>query len=61
MRIIHYGIQIAATGRIQNYHVLHDQFLEIMTDPSVDWETYQERWKPMYNSMMRTFRRLAPK
>lgn len=61
MRIIHYGIQIAVTGRIKKYDVLQNQFLDIMTDPSMDWETYEKKWKPMYNNMMTTFRKKAPK
>jgi hypothetical protein len=61
MRIISFGIQIAAYGKITKYDILHDPFMDIMTDPSVEWDNYQKKWKPMYNNIMTKFRALAPK
>lgn len=61
LRIISYGIQIAESGRIYKYNVLHDEFCDIISDNSNEWKHYDDKYRTMFNSMMTKFRKLAPK
>lgn len=61
LRILDFGIQIASFRKIVCYDTCNDLFEEIMENPSLNWDDYQERWKPEYNRMCSEFRQLAPK
>jgi hypothetical protein len=60
-RILNFGLQIAQHGRIVNYAAANHIFEEIFSEPSNDWEVYQERWKPEFNMLNTEFRKVAPK
>lgn len=61
LRILNFGIQIASKGKIDDFSAANDIYEEVMTNPSKDWEDYQQRWKPEFNRMNTEFRKLAPK
>lgn len=61
LRILTFGIQIATDGKITDYSGANHIFEEVMTNPSKDWEDYQQRWKPEFNRLNTEFRKLAPK
>ena len=61
LRIIDFGIQIAKYDTIKDYasvNALHDQ---IINNPSINWDDYHKIYKPLFNTMMTDFRKLAPK
>ena len=60
LRIIDFGIQIASSHSI-NFGSANHIHKEIMDNSSENWEDYQDKYKPLYNSMMSSFRLLAPK
>jgi len=61
IRIISFGIQIATSRSIFRYSEVNHLFKEIMDDLSEDWQHYEEKWKPVRNSMLTNFREVAPK
>lgn len=61
LRIIDFGIQIAANNKIINYSSLKNLWEDIYTDPNETWDPYKEKYQSVYNSMMTQFRKLAPK
>lgn len=58
-RIIDFGIQIAKTGRIENYGSCNELFNEIFS--YYDWPTLFETFKPRYNALLTEFRALTHK
>lgn len=61
MRILQFGIQIAAHGKIIDYGSANDIYNEIFKEDSVDWNDYFERWKKEYNKLSTDFRLVAKK
>lgn len=61
LRIISFGKQIAAWGRIRYYNSMNHLYDDIIYHPSCDWNFYKEKYRPLYNQMMTEFRKLAPK
>jgi predicted nucleotidyltransferase len=61
LRIIDFGIQIAAKGKIDNYSSCKDLWEEIYTEPNEEWDFYKEKYQNYFNSQMTEFRKLAPK
>jgi len=59
-RIIDFGIQIAKTGKIENYGSCNDLFKEIIYSYS-SWNQLFDEYKKKYNSVCTEFRNLAPK
>lgn len=59
-RIIDYGIQIAKTGKIEDYSSCNELFKEIMYSYS-DWNHLFENYKKRYNNLLTDFRIVAPK
>lgn len=59
-RIIDFGIQIAKTGKIENYGSCNDLFKEIIYSYS-NWDELFEKYKKKYNSICTEFKILAPK
>jgi predicted nucleotidyltransferase len=59
-RIIHFGIQIAKSGIIEDYGSCNELFKEIMYSYS-DWGALFEEYKLQYNKLLTDFRILAPK
>jgi len=60
LRILVFGIQIAKNQKIIDYHEANKYFIEIMNNPSDKWDDYLYL-KSQYNTLMTTFRKLAPK
>lgn len=60
LRVLMFGVQIAKYHKITNYHEANDYFFEIMSNSSDKWEDYMY-FKPKYNALMTSFRKLAPK
>ncbi len=59
-RIIDFGIQIATTGRINDYGSCNELFKEIMQSYD-DWDMLFHRYKVDYNGILTEFRKVAPK
>ncbi len=58
-RIIDFGIQIANTGKINNYdscNLLYEKLVYYK-----EWDKIVEDYKPLYNNKLTEFRKLAPK
>lgn len=60
-RILNFGIQIAQAGKISNYQSANEYWWDIYKNPSTDWDTYQDKYKPIFNNLNSKFRELAPK
>lgn len=61
LRIIDFGIQIAANKKIVDYAASNNYWEDIYTNPSEQWETYKKQYQEVYNAKMSEFRKLAPK
>jgi len=61
MRITEYAIQIASVGSIYDYYKSNNLWNEILKDKDLSWEELFEKYKPVYNSKLTEFRKLAPK
>lgn len=61
LRIIDFGTQMALHGKIVDYQSTNSYWEDIYTDPNEDWEYYHEKYKPIFNSKMSSFREVAPK
>lgn len=60
-RILDFGIQIATTGKINDYGSQNSLFKEIMRNTSEVWEDYQSLYKEKYNHLSTVFKKVAPK
>lgn len=60
LRIVDFGNQICLYGKIKDFSSSNDIFKEILK-MSPEWTGLNQRWKPIYNSMMSEFRQMAPK
>ena len=58
-RIIEFGIQIASTGKINNYASCNDLYKEIMG--YYEWTDLFDTFKLRYNALMSEFRKVAEK
>jgi predicted nucleotidyltransferase len=61
IRITEYGRQIAEKGLIYDYYRTNNIWNEILKDKEKSWEELAEKYKPLYNSKLTEFRKLAPK
>jgi len=61
IRITEYGRQIAEKGIIYDYYRTNNIWNEILKDKDKSWEELAEKYKPLYNSKLTEFRKLAPK
>lgn len=61
LRIIDFGMQIAKEGKVTNWSSCNDLWSEIIKNDSEEWDVYRAKYKPIHNSMMSEFRKLAPK
>ena len=46
------ALELANTGRISDFHVGNDYWRDIMECTSDDWSTYENKYRPLYMSMM---------
>lgn len=60
-RMIDFAVQIIEHGKIINFSSCNDFWEELYTDPSEDWNYYDEKFHPSYNDKLIEFRKLAPK
>ena len=58
-RIINFAIQIAKTGKINDYSSCNDLYWEVMKHG--DWDSLFETYKEKYNNLLTEFRKVAPK
>ena len=58
-RIIHYGIQLCQSGCITDYAAANAIYEEICHYER--WDDLSTRFKPRYNQLLSSFRRMAPK
>jgi len=61
LRILDFGIQIATSGRIEDYSRANHLWFEILESNQYNWAYFQEKYKPIYNQLASQFRLLAPK
>lgn len=61
LRIIDFGLQIANTGKIENYASCNELWEDIITDPADSWEPYKNKYQEYFNNQMTEFRKAAPK
>jgi len=47
-RYLHFGIQLAESGRIQDYMVANPYWEEMRPMTSLVWEDYERRFRPTY-------------
>eukprot|EP01119_Soliformovum_irregulare_P009935 TRINITY_DN2395_c0_g1_i2.p1 TRINITY_DN2395_c0_g1~~TRINITY_DN2395_c0_g1_i2.p1 ORF type:complete len:116 (+),score=29.97 TRINITY_DN2395_c0_g1_i2:429-776(+) len=60
LRILIFGIQIAQTGRIEDYSAANELWKEIKNVPSDDWAEFHARYKKVWNQLKTEFRKAAP-
>lgn len=60
LRILDFGIQIATYGRIVDFKKMNHYFVEIMENPSVDFEDYRRKYEPVGQSLKAELKRVAP-
>lgn len=61
LRILTFAIQIAETGRINDYSAANHYWFEIVGNPQYEWSPYEEKYKSIYNELATKFRKAAPK
>jgi len=61
LRIIDFGIQIAANSKIIDYTSSNYIWDAIKNNSHEDWATYKNKYQEIFNSKMTEFRKLAPK
>lgn len=61
LRILNFGIQIASTGRINDYTAANKYWNELKEEGDKDWSYFKGKYQPIYNSLATEFRKLAPK
>ena len=59
-RMYSFGVQIAESGSIFDYHRTHRMLEEILND-SADWEELQGKWQLVRNAFATDFKACAPK
>lgn len=59
LRILKFAIQIAQYGKIVDFNQSH-LWNEIKSLP-LDWELWNQNYKPVYNSLKSEFKRISPK
>jgi len=55
LRYLHFGIQLAESGRIQDYMVANPYWEEMRPMTSLVWEDYERRFRPTYIHLMDQF------
>jgi hypothetical protein len=59
LRILDFGCQLAANGRIENFQAQHAVWFELQQlEP--DWEIWNTHFKPLYNNLASRFRIMCP-
>ncbi len=61
LRILNFGIQIAKTGKIEDYEAANHYWFAIRDAQKYDWDYFKEKYQPEYNRLATEFRKLAPK
>jgi len=52
LRYLHYGLQLAENGRITDFTAGNVHWLEVMRNPSQNWDDYERAYRPIYQRMM---------
>lgn len=62
LRILKFGVQLCDKGYIYDFKAARDLWFEIYNMPDdTPWETYKEKYRPLYNSFRSELAVLAPK
>lgn len=61
LRILMFGTQVGQEGRIVDYSVANQHWRDIIECGQYQWEYYENKYKPIYNSLATEFRKVAPK
>jgi predicted nucleotidyltransferase len=61
LRILNFGIQIATTGIITDYHAANHLWTEISEDGNQSWDHFSAKYKKIYNQLKSEFREICPK
>lgn len=61
IRELMFAIQIAKTGRINDFTAANDLKKEVCSCTEEDWEFYKTKFKPISNKLSTEFKKLAPK
>lgn len=61
LRILDFGCQLCKYGKIVDYSSANNYWKEIIDMNGSDWETYKEKFKPIYNNFRSRLAELAPK
>lgn len=60
-RMLDFAMQIINKGKIENFGSCNELWEELYTDPSEDWNYYNEKYYDSYNTKLIEFRKMAPK
>jgi len=60
-RMLDFATQIVETGKINNFDSCNDLWMDLYTDPSEDWDHYDNKHYTNYNNKLIEFRKIAPK
>lgn len=60
-RMINFAIQIIEKDKIENFGSCNELWEELYTDPSEDWNHYDNKYYSDYNNRLIEFRKMAPK
>lgn len=64
LRILQFGIQLASTGKIQNFAESNSLYVDIIKnyqESHLNWDEIHKTMKPVYNELSSQFKQLAPK
>lgn len=61
LRILMFGIQIAKTGRINDFSCANHYYADIVRPQNTEWLPLKEKYQPVYNALSTEFKKLAPK
>lgn len=61
LRILMFGIQIAKTGKINDFGCANEYYGDIVKYANQSWQPLKEKYQPIYNSLSTKFKKLAPK
>ena len=56
LRILMFGIQILADGKIVDYSCANRFYKDIVENDCDDWQYFKEKYQPIYNSLKSSFR-----
>lgn len=61
LRIMTFGIQLGEQGKITDFMAANHFWWDIYTDPKTDWQSYEKKYRPVYNGLCTRFRELCQK